>query len=108
MADLERKNRRLTEVFTRQVGHFREACLSLFGYRIDMVSEPSRTGAAPTTFVLRPQQSDGSHVELVFKLDSNGHMELVPNDYTARKLHTEVQTFITRCAQRCYGIQLPS
>ena len=86
----------MTEVFTKQVGTFREACLSLFGYRMDMVSQPSTTGASSTTFVLRPQHAEGKHAELIFKQHGEGAMELIPNEYTSKRLKTEVDTFVDR------------
>lgn len=39
MAELERREARLKEVFTAQVATFREACYCLFGYRLDMASQ---------------------------------------------------------------------
>ena len=63
---------------------------------MDMVSEPSTTGAGPTAFVLRPQHAEGQHAELVFRVRGDGRMELVPNDYTSRRLKQEVETFVGR------------
>ena len=43
MAELERREARLKEVFTAQVANFREACYCLFGYRLDMASQVGYT-----------------------------------------------------------------
>ena len=54
VSDLEKRNRRLTEVFQKQVGAVREACFRLFGYRLDMTTQP---GGSISTIVLKPQHA---------------------------------------------------
>ena len=39
VAEVERREARLKEVFKAQVSNFREACYRLFGYRVDMASQ---------------------------------------------------------------------
>lgn len=39
VAEAERREARLKEVFKAQVSNFREACFCLFGYRVDMASQ---------------------------------------------------------------------
>ena len=67
VADAEKKEQRLKEVFKKQITSFREACYTLFGYRVDMASEATPaagTGVVPTTFCLTPQvSSPTSHPE---------------------------------------------
>ncbi|EIE27827.1 hypothetical protein COCSUDRAFT_83447 [Coccomyxa subellipsoidea C-169] len=72
VSELEKRESRLKEVFKTQVSNFREACFCLFGYRVDMASQ------------------------LLFKMDPNGGMVLLPNEFTTKYLHREVETFITR------------
>ena len=58
ISEAERKEQRLKEVFKKQITNFREACYTLFGYRVDMASEATAaagTGVVPTTFCLTPQ-----------------------------------------------------
>lgn len=88
----------MKDVFQKQVAHFREAVSCLFGYRVDMASEaqvkePSKKGE--TTFVLRPQFADDSRMQLMFRFHK-GKMELLPTEFTERKLKREVETFIDR------------
>lgn len=48
----------------------REACYSLFGYRVDMTAEATAAAdaaGAPTTFTLRPQHADDAGAILVFR-----------------------------------------
>lgn len=103
VAELEKREMRLKEVFKKQITNFREACYFIFGYRIDMASEATPVaagtgGAVPTTFVLKPQHADSPEDQLLFKLSRSGKMELLPNKYTSRRLTTEVDTFINRQA----------
>jgi mitotic spindle assembly checkpoint protein MAD1 len=39
VAEAEKREARLKEVFKAQVSNFREACFCLFGYRVDMASQ---------------------------------------------------------------------
>lgn len=55
-------------------------------------------GPPPTTFVLKPQHADDPHAQLLFKMDPDGGMALLPNEFTTKQLDREVETFITRCA----------
>ena len=56
----------------------------------------SKRGVPPTTFVLKPQHADVPSAQLLFKMDGEGHMALLPNDYILKHLSTEAETFITR------------
>ncbi|KAK9907279.1 hypothetical protein WJX75_000576 [Coccomyxa subellipsoidea] len=97
VSELEKRESRLKEVFKTQVSNFREACFCLFGYRVDMASQAtSKGGPPPTTFVLKPQHADDPQAQLLFKMDPNGGMALLPNDFTTKHLPREVETFITR------------
>ena len=98
MADLEKKEQRLKEVFQRQAANFREAVYCLFGYRVDMAAESSRLCSAlpaPITLTLRPQHADEAAMQLKFRF-SNGTMQLLPSEYTRSRLAREVETFIDR------------
>lgn len=58
IAEVEKREKRLKEVFNAQVVSFREAVFFLFGYRVDMASKATsaaKAASAPTTFVLTPQ-----------------------------------------------------
>ncbi len=57
IVDIEKREKRLKEVFNAQIVSFREAVFFLFGYRVDMASKAistTKAGSAPTTFVLTP------------------------------------------------------
>ena len=98
VADITKREVRLKDVFQQQVANFREAVYCLFGYRVDMAAEATSAAssrAAPTTFILRPQHADSSHMQLMFQFKGK-RMELLPTDYTTRKLKREVETFIVR------------
>ena len=66
------------------------------GDYLDMFQATSKGGPPPTTFVLKPQHADDPHAQLLFKMDPNGGMVLLPNEFTTKHLHREVETFITR------------
>ncbi|KAK9800790.1 hypothetical protein WJX73_003823 [Symbiochloris irregularis] len=93
--DLEKRNKRLTEVFTKQVAAFREACFRLFGYRLDMNMQP---GGHVSIITLKPQHASRKSEELVFqqKGGAEGSLELVGNEYVSRKLAKEAETYIHR------------
>ncbi len=98
IADLTKREARLKDVFQKQVGNFREAVSCLFGYRVDMAAEAQvKEGMqkGDTTFVLRPQFADNSRMQLMFRFHK-GKMELLPTEFTQRKLKREVETFIER------------
>ncbi|KAG2488979.1 hypothetical protein HYH03_012420 [Edaphochlamys debaryana] len=89
---------RLKAVFKERITVFREACYSLFGYRVDMTAEATAAAdaaGAPTTFTLKPQHADDPSVLLIFRY-SGGHMELVPTTFTRERLAREVGTFVTK------------
>ena len=56
----------------------------------------AKKGMPPTTFVLKPQHADVPSAQLLFKMESEGQMALLPNDYVLKHLSTEAETFITR------------
>lgn len=87
-------------MFQEQAANFREAVYLLFGYRVDMAAEAASahsTKPQSTSFVLRPQHADSPRMQLLFQL-RRGRMELVPTEYSTRRLQREVETFIERCA----------
>jgi len=53
-------------------------------------------GPPPTTFVLKPQHADEPSAQLLFKMEPDGGMVLLPNAYVTKHLSREVETFITR------------
>lgn len=91
IADLEKRNRRLQEVFKQQILHFREACFFLFGYRIDMAAS-STSSLAGSTVRLVPGGDERR--ELVFRFDSQERPRLVPNAYTSKHLGAAVALFL--------------
>ena len=56
----------------------------------------SSRGIPPTTFVLKPQHADVPSAQLLFKMEAQGGMALLPNNYVLQHLSREAETFITR------------
>ena len=56
----------------------------------------SNRGMPPTTFVLKPQHADVPNAQLLFKMEAQGGMALLPNDYIMKHLSREAETFVTR------------
>ncbi len=56
----------------------------------------SKKGMPPTTFVLKPQHTDVPNAQLLFKMEAEGQMALLPNDYILKHLSKEAEMFITR------------
>ena len=102
VAQLEKRLARLTQVFNRQIATFREACYCMFGYRIDMKSEAApislSSGVPPSLFVLRPRNADDPRAELLFRMNPDSTMELLPNEWTAssQAVREQVDMFIGR------------
>lgn len=98
--DADKAMARLKAVFKERITVFREACYSLFGYRVDMTAEATAAAEAadaPTTFTLKPQHADDPGAVLVFRSSSGGtHMELVPNAFTSGRCAREADTFIRK------------
>jgi len=103
VAELGVKLTRLQEVFKERIAAFREACYVLFGYRVEMTSEPggggAEGGAEPAVvFSLRPRHSDTARSTLTFRFKppyKPRDMEMIPSDFS-RRHQTEVDTFVGR------------
>lgn len=93
LSDVQKGSERLKQVFTRQINMLRESIPKIFGYQLEMVSDPNSKDSK-ATFTLRPQGSD-SNSKFVFKLLSDGSMSLIENNFT-KKLSKEVETFIKK------------
>lgn len=93
VADLEKRNKRLQEVFKQQILHFREACFFLFGYRVDMAA-PSTGSLAGCTVRLVPGGDERR--ELVFRFGAQGRPQLVPSAYTQQQLGPAVVLFLDK------------
>mmetsp|Transcript_3177 Transcript_3177/g.9010 ORF Transcript_3177/g.9010 Transcript_3177/m.9010 type:complete len:779 (-) Transcript_3177:5355-7691(-) len=98
VGEVEKRERRLKEVFRDRIQAFREACYQLFGYRVDMASESSSRGAgagAASSFVLRPAKADCKDDHLMFRFTQAGGMEMLDTPFTIQPARQrEVQTFI--------------
>ncbi|EFJ39612.1 hypothetical protein VOLCADRAFT_100757 [Volvox carteri f. nagariensis] len=97
--ECEKAMSRLKLVFKERITVFREACYSLFGYRVDVTAEATaaaEAAGAPTTFTLKPQHADDPAALLVFRYTGGGRMELVPNTFTRERLAREVETFVRK------------
>lgn len=95
LAEGQKSADRLQQVFMRQIAAFREAISALFGYRVEMSSDPGARDHRGQ-FRLRPQYADEPGAELLFHMQRDGRMVLVPTPYSSQRLAREVDTFITR------------
>lgn len=70
-------------MFNKQITLFREAVFLLFGYRLEMASDPAAR-EFKAQFVLRPQHADGggdsAGQQLVFRMLRDNRMVLVPSE----------------------------
>ncbi|KAL4423583.1 hypothetical protein ABPG77_004623 [Micractinium sp. CCAP 211/92] len=94
VAELQKGMERLQQVFNKQITLFREAVYILFGYRVEMATDPAAR-EFKAQFVLRPQHAEDGAAQLVFRMLRDNRMVLVPTDLSAR-LQREVETFIDR------------
>jgi mitotic spindle assembly checkpoint protein MAD1 len=95
VAEAQKASDRLQQVFTRQIGTFREAVLGLFGYRVEMTTDPAARECR-AQFVLRPAAADEAGAELAFRMLRDGRLVLAPTEYSGRRLAREVETFVDR------------
>lgn len=86
---------RLQQVFTRQISTFREAMGSLFGYRVEMTSDPTAT-EHKAEFRLKPISVTEPGSELLFRMMRDGRLVMIPTEYSKRRLTREVETFVDR------------
>lgn len=91
---LSKKESRLKSAFQERVSVFRDACYSIFGYRIDMTTEAANNKSV-TTFILRPMHEEQESLYLAFRYNKSGQAELVPTTYS-ETMQREVDTFIGR------------
>jgi mitotic spindle assembly checkpoint protein MAD1 len=105
LAEVQKVSDRLQQVFTKQIGTFREAVLLLFGYRVDMSTDPGQKEYR-AKFILTPpshhDDDDNNNSKgagsLVFLMLRDGSMTLQESGATSQvgKLAREVETFIKR------------
>lgn len=96
VAELQKGLERLQQVFNKQITLFREAVYILFGYRVEMATDPGARRDFKAQFVLRPQHAESAGQQLMFRLLRDGRMVLVPTDFSSSQLAREVETFIDR------------
>ncbi|KAI3433390.1 hypothetical protein D9Q98_003206 [Chlorella vulgaris] len=94
VAELQKGMDRLQQVFNKQITLFREAVYSLFGFRVEMATDPTARDFK-AQFALRPQHSDDASQQLVFRMLRDNRLVLVPTDFSGT-LQREVETFIDR------------
>lgn len=94
LSDAQKVSDRLQQVFTRQIATFREAVGGLFGYRVEMTSDPSAREKR-AEFVLRPIQATDPSAQLRFQMLRDGRLIIIPTDYS-RQLAREVEIYIDR------------
>ncbi|KAL4534140.1 hypothetical protein Ndes2437B_g03434 [Nannochloris sp. 'desiccata'] len=95
LAESQKTSDRLQQVFTKQIATFRDAIKGLFGYSVEMTSDPAAKEIR-AHFILRPQHADEAGSELAFKMLRDGRIAFVKTEYSTRRLAREVETFIER------------
>jgi mitotic spindle assembly checkpoint protein MAD1 len=93
LSEVQKASERLKQVFMRQITLLRESVPKIFGYQLEMVSDPDKRDCK-AIFTLSPQTM-GSNSKIIFKLLRDGQMELVENDF-AKKYPKEIETFIKK------------
>ena len=91
LADVQKGSERLKQVFSRQISMLRESIPKIFGYQLEMVTDPNDK-ESKAIFTLYPQGSDPNS-KVIFKLLQNGTMSLVENNFS-KKFAKEIHTFI--------------
>jgi len=93
VADLEKREARYKDIFRQKINTFRDGCLYLFGYRVEMRDAP---GGA-TTFVLRSMYS-GEGEQLIFTLNDKGAIAIEPTTYSTEnaEVKKQVEVFYKR------------
>ncbi|EFN59200.1 hypothetical protein CHLNCDRAFT_138125, partial [Chlorella variabilis] len=94
VAELQKGMDRLQQVFNKQITLFREGVYTLFGFRVEMATDPAAR-EFKAQFVLRPQHAEDAASQLVFRMLRDNRMVLVPTELSGR-LQREVETFIDR------------
>jgi mitotic spindle assembly checkpoint protein MAD1 len=95
LAEAQKTSDRLQQVFTKQIATFRDAIKGLFGYSVEMTSDPAAKEIR-AQFILRPQHADEAGAELAFKMLRDGRIAFVKTEYSTRRLAREVETFVDR------------
>lgn len=95
LAEAQKAADRLQKVFTRQIATFRDAIKGLFGYAVEMSSDPN-VKEFRAQFVLRPQFADEAGAELAFRMLPDGRIAFMKTEYATRRLSREVETFVER------------
>ena len=95
LAESQKASDRLQQVFTKQIATFRDAIKGLFGYSVEMSSDPTAKEYR-AQFILRPQYVDEPGAELAFRMLRDGRIAFVKTDYSTRRLVREVETFVER------------
>ena len=95
LAESQKTSDRLQQVFTKQIATFRDAIKGLFGYSVEMTSDPAAKETR-AQFILRPQHADEAGAELAFKMLRDGRIAFVKTEYSTRRLAREVETFVER------------
>ena len=93
LADVQKGSERLKQVFSRQISMLRESIPKIFGYQLEMVTDPNDKGSK-AIFTLYPQGSDPNS-KVIFKLLQNGTMNLVDNTFS-KKFAKEIHMFIDK------------
>lgn len=95
LAEVQKTSDRLQQVFTRQISTFRDAIKGLFGYSVEMTSDPRVMRDVKAHFVLRPMYGEAGW-ELAFRMLKDGRIVMDPTDYSRRHLVREIETFVNR------------
>ena len=91
LTEVQKGSERLKQVFTRQIAMLRVSIPKIFGYQLEMVSDPNSKDTK-AIFTLHPQGFN-SCSNVVFKLLYDGSISLVENDFT-KKYAKEIESFI--------------
>ena len=73
LANSEKSNRRLQEIFSQQIATFRESISLLFGWQLDMTSDPSnKKERARLSLTIKSEAPGGKQKRLAFRMVDDG------------------------------------
>lgn len=84
-------NKRLKEVFSDQIQHYREAISLLMGYKVDL-----RKSNGMELLRIRSIFADHDSDELLVRMETNGSLELLDTDFCSQ-IDQRVFSYLTTC-----------
>lgn len=94
LAEVQKSLDRLQQVFSRQISLLRESIPKIFGYNLEMVTDPN-TRDYRALFTLYLTGSDHTTPKLCFKLMKDGSLRLIETEFSSM-FPQEIATFVDK------------